>query len=61
MTSEKITFACGSSGHPDYCPGECQFGRFCRFLKDRKPKAMRPDDNPVIRQIKKDIQRNNMF
>jgi hypothetical protein len=38
----KVKFACGSEGHPDYCPAECQFGRFCKFLKTQsvKPRGM---------------------
>jgi len=52
----KVKFACGSEGHPDYCPGECQFGRFCKFLKTQsvKPRGMGESAKIVAGSAKKE-------
>ena len=53
----KVKFACGSEGHPDYCPAECQFGRFCKFLKSQsvKPRGMGDSAKIVAGPAKKDV------
>jgi len=48
---EIVTFQCGSSGHPDYCPGQCQFGKFCKLVKEQ---AAKPRGMPVPKPEGKD-------
>jgi hypothetical protein len=49
---EKIKFPCGSSGSAEFCPSGCQFGRFCKFLKEQTIKP-RGQAAPPVRMAQK--------
>ena len=44
----EIRFPCGAKGRPEFCPDLCNYGTFCKLVKDQasKPRGLQ-EEEPV--------------
>ena len=49
----QITFPCGAKGRAEFCPGVCQYGKFCKIIKTKneKPRGFKEEEKAEIIDI----------
>ncbi|MBW2971987.1 hypothetical protein KY359_03025 [Candidatus Woesearchaeota archaeon] len=38
-------FPCGAKGRAEFCPAVCQYGKFCKLIKDKASKKPAPPED----------------
>ncbi|MBN1544410.1 hypothetical protein JW898_03020 [Candidatus Woesearchaeota archaeon] len=43
----ETVFPCGAKGRAEFCPGVCQYGKFCKLVKDAAKKKPAPKEDDI--------------
>ncbi|NQU78499.1 hypothetical protein HQ545_01895 [Candidatus Woesearchaeota archaeon] len=47
----KVTFPCGATGKPEFCPSLCNYGQFCK-VKENKTEPIEETSEPEQKEDK---------